>query len=68
MPPLKPGIQNIGNNIKEMQSAGHPRNQSVAAALNKAYGKPKAPAAPKAPKSPLKSIKIQMGFKKIKNM
>lgn len=32
--PLKPGKKNIGNNIKEMEAAGHPRNQSIAAALN----------------------------------
>ena len=34
--PLKPGKQNIGKNIKEMEKAGHPHDQSVAAALNKA--------------------------------
>lgn len=32
--PLKPGKKNIGNNIKEMEAAGHPRNQAIAAALN----------------------------------
>lgn len=35
--PLLPGKKNIGNNIKEMEKSGHPHNQSVAAALNKAY-------------------------------
>ena len=40
--PLKPGKKNIGKNIKEMEASGHPKNQSVAAALSKAYGaKPK---------------------------
>lgn len=39
--PLLSGKKNIGNNIKEMEKAGHPHNQSVAAALNKAYGKKK---------------------------
>ena len=34
--PLKPGTENIGKNIKEMEKAGHPHDQSVAAALNKA--------------------------------
>jgi len=39
--PLLPGKKNIGNNIKEMEAAGHPHDQAVAASLNKAYGKPK---------------------------
>lgn len=34
--PLLPGKKNIGKNIKEMESAGHPKNQSIAAALNEA--------------------------------
>lgn len=36
--PLKPGKKNIGKNIKEMESAGYPKDQAVAASLNKAYG------------------------------
>lgn len=32
--PLKPGKKNIGANIKEMESSGHPKNQAIAAALN----------------------------------
>jgi len=39
--PLKPGKENIGKNIKEMEKAGHPHDQSVAAALNKAGVKKK---------------------------
>lgn len=31
--PLKPGVGNIGNNIAEMEKAGHKRSQSIAAAL-----------------------------------
>ena len=34
--PLKPGKENIGKNIKEMESSGYPKKQSVAAALDKA--------------------------------
>ncbi len=36
--PLKAGKKNIGSNIKEMEASGHPKDQAVAAALNKAYG------------------------------
>lgn len=32
--PLAPGKLNIGHNISEMESAGHPRDQAIAAALN----------------------------------
>jgi hypothetical protein len=32
--PLLPGKKNIGSNISEMESAGRPRDQSIAAALN----------------------------------
>lgn len=32
--PLAPGKRNIGHNISEMESAGHPRDQAIAAALN----------------------------------
>jgi len=32
--PLLPGKKNIGHNIKEMESHGHARDQSIAAALN----------------------------------
>ena len=39
--PLLPGKKNIGNNIREMEEAGHPYDQARAAALNKAYGKKK---------------------------
>ena len=39
--PLLPGKQNIGNNIREMEAAGHPPRVAKAAALNKAYGKKK---------------------------
>jgi hypothetical protein len=34
--PLLPGKKNIGYNISEMESAGHPRNQAIAAALDTA--------------------------------
>lgn len=34
--PLLPGKENIGHNIEEMQKAGHPHDQAVAAALNEA--------------------------------
>ena len=36
--PLKKGKSKgvIGTNIKEMEASGHPRNQSIAAALNEA--------------------------------
>lgn len=34
--PLLAGKRNIGVNISEMESAGHPRAQSIAAALHKA--------------------------------
>jgi hypothetical protein len=36
--PLKKGKSKatIGSNIREMEAAGHPRNQSIAASLNEA--------------------------------
>lgn len=34
--PLKPGKKNIGKNIKEMEAAGHPKAQAIAASLNEA--------------------------------
>ncbi len=34
--PLKPGKKNIGANIKEMIEHGHPRDQAIAAAMDKA--------------------------------
>ncbi len=36
--PLKKGTsrKTIGTNIKEMEAAGHPKKQSIAAALNEA--------------------------------
>lgn len=39
--PLKPGSARatIAKNISEMQKAGHPHDQSVAAAMRSAYGK-----------------------------
>lgn len=39
--PLLSGKQNIGFNIKEMMNSGRPYRVARAAALNKAYGKPK---------------------------
>lgn len=39
--PLLPGKKNIGRNISEMEASGHPYDQARAAALRKAYGKPK---------------------------
>ncbi len=39
--PLLKGKAEIGHNVREMESAGHPRNQAVAAALREA-GVPKA--------------------------
>lgn len=38
--PLKPGKANVGHNIREMEKAGHPHKQAVAAAMRKA-GAPK---------------------------
>ena len=35
--PLLPGKENIGHNIKEMEAAGHPKAQAVAASLHEAY-------------------------------
>ena len=37
--PLLPGKKNIAHNIKEMEKAGHPHDQSVAASLHEAYDK-----------------------------
>ena len=36
--PLKKGAsrKTIGKNIKEMEAAGHPKNQAIAASLNQA--------------------------------
>ena len=34
--PLKPGKENVGANIREMEKAGHPHKQAVAAALSNA--------------------------------
>lgn len=34
--PLLPGKKNIGHNIEEMEEAGHPKDQAIAASLNKA--------------------------------
>jgi len=39
--PLMPGKQNIGKNIKELQSTGRPHDQAVAIALDKVYKKKK---------------------------
>lgn len=39
--PLLPGKRNIGRNIREMERAGHPRRQALAAALRKAKVKRK---------------------------
>ena len=40
--PLKPGKKNIGKNIKEMINSGYPKDQAIAASLNKAgKSKPK---------------------------
>ena len=39
--PLLKGKKNIGRNIREMEDAGHPHDQAVAAALRTAYGPPK---------------------------
>lgn len=39
--PLIPGKSHIGSNIREMEAAGHPRDQAIAAALNVAR-KPRA--------------------------
>jgi hypothetical protein len=41
--PLLAGKRNIGRNISEMEAAGHPRSQSIAAALHKAGVKRKDP-------------------------
>ncbi len=35
--PLLAGKEEIGHNIREMEKAGHPHKQAVAAALHKAY-------------------------------
>lgn len=45
--PLKKGVKNIGKNVKEMEKAGHSKKQSVAAALNTAYGHKKKKKSPK---------------------
>lgn len=37
--PLLPGKRNVGHNIEEMESAGHPRAQAIAAALDVARRK-----------------------------
>lgn len=37
--PLLKGKKNIGHNIREMEKAGHPHKQAVAAALHTAYPK-----------------------------
>lgn len=34
--PLLPGKKNIGHNISEMENAGHPKKQAIAASLNEA--------------------------------
>ena len=34
--PLLPGKKNIGHNISEMEKAGHPKAQAIAASLNEA--------------------------------
>lgn len=34
--PLLPGKKNIGHNIAEMEEAGHPKAQAIAASLNEA--------------------------------
>lgn len=34
--PLKPGKKNIGKNISEMEKAGYPHRQAVAASLDRA--------------------------------
>ncbi len=38
--PLKKGTENIGSNISEMEEAGYPHKQALAAALHTAYGDP----------------------------
>lgn len=39
--PLKSGKSQVGHNIREMEAAGHPYPQALAAALNKANIKKK---------------------------
>lgn len=50
--PLKPGKQNIGSNIKELESSGKPYKQALAIALKEAKV-----IRPKVPKSSPKPIK-----------
>lgn len=52
--PLKPGKNNIGNNITTEEGAGKPFNQAKAITLNKAYGPPKKmkPSRPKPMRKP----------------
>lgn len=40
--PLLPGVENIGQNIREMQRSGHKYSQALAASLRTAYGPRKA--------------------------
>lgn len=40
--PLKTGKKNIGSNIRELKATGRPFKQSLAIALQKAYGRRKA--------------------------
>lgn len=47
----------IGNNIREMEESGHPYNQARAAALRKAYGKPKKKAKRKVKKKAKSKVK-----------
>lgn len=55
--PLLPGKKNIGKNISEMEASGHPYEQARAAALRKAYGKPKKKGKKKSGKRKSKSKK-----------
>ena len=48
--PLKPGKNNIGSNIKEMEASGHPKNVALAAALNEASKMKKKPKSKKGKK------------------
>lgn len=47
--PLLPGKENVGRNISEMEKAGHPRAQAIAASLKEAGESNKYAAQPKHP-------------------
>ena len=60
--PLLPGKKNIGRNISEMEKAGHPKKQAIAASLDEAHK-----SGVKIPKKPKKKEMSHVSASRIAN-